>query len=230
MVLRSIALIGMLMISAQGGAQEPASPKTEKEKISYGIGVGMARNLQRQGVDANVDFMIKGIKDTLAGTKLLMAEEELQKIMTDFQTELRQRQMQAMKAAGEKNKKEGEEFLAANSKKEGVIALPSGLQYKVLKMGDGKIPTDADSVEVHYRGTLIDGTEFDSSYSRKQPATFKVKGGVISGWTEALKLMPVGSKFQFFMPSQLAYQEVGAGNQVGPNATIIYEVELLAIK
>jgi FKBP-type peptidyl-prolyl cis-trans isomerase len=227
---RWIALIGTLILTAQAGAQEGAGLKTEKAKVSYGIGVGMAKNLQRQGIEVETDSLLQGLQDALSGTKLLMTEEELQKTMTSFQNAMLEKQAQALKLARGKNKNEGDAFLAENSKKEGVVSLPSGLQYKILKMGDGKMPKDTDIVECHYRGTLVDGTEFDSSYARKQPATFKVKGGVIPGWTEALLLMPVGSKFQFFIPPQLAYGENGAGGQVGPNATLIFEVELLAIK
>jgi FKBP-type peptidyl-prolyl cis-trans isomerase len=149
--------------------------------------------------------------------------------MIAFQSDLMKKQSQGKQTAAEENKKTGEAFLAENKKKDGVVALPSGLQYKILKAGKGKKPTDGDKVECHYRGTLIDGTEFDSSYRRGEPATFPVNG-VIAGWTEALKLMPVGSKWQLFVPSQLAYKEHGAGADIGPNATLIFEVELLGIK
>jgi FKBP-type peptidyl-prolyl cis-trans isomerase FklB len=149
--------------------------------------------------------------------------------MRTFQTELRDKQQAKRKAEGDENLKAGEVFLAENRKKEGVVTLPNGLQYKILKAGGGRKPTEADTVEVNYRGTLIDGTEFDSSYKRGKPVTFKVTG-VIKGWTEALKLMPVGSKWQLFIPPQLAYGERGAGQAIGPNATLIFEIELLAIK
>jgi FKBP-type peptidyl-prolyl cis-trans isomerase len=211
-------------------AQEPAALKTEKDKVNYGIGVGVARNFQRQRIEVDLDIVIKGMRDMLSGGKLLMTEEELQTTMTAFQAELQKKLQDAAKSAAEKNKKEGEAFLAENSKKDGVVALPSGLQYKILKPGDGKKPSSQDSVECHYRGTLINGTEFDSSYKRGQPINLKVDGGVIAGWSEALKLMSVGSKWQIFIPSQLAYGEKGAGSQIGPNATLIFEVELLGIK
>jgi FKBP-type peptidyl-prolyl cis-trans isomerase len=211
-------------------AQEPATLKTEKDKVNYGIGVGVARNFQRQGIEVDPDLVIKGMRDMLSGAKLLMTEEELQTTMTAFQVELQKKLQDAAKAAAEKNQKEGEAFLAANSKKDGVVTLPSGLQYKILKPGDGKKPSSQDSVECHYRGTFINGTEFDSSYKRGQPINLKVDGGVIAGWSEALKLMPVGSKWQLFIPSQLAYGEKGAGSQIGPNSTLIFEVELLGIK
>jgi FKBP-type peptidyl-prolyl cis-trans isomerase len=211
-------------------AQDPATLKTEKDKVNYGIGVGVARNFQRQGIDVDIDLVVKGLRDMLSGGKLLMTEEELQTTMTAFQADLQKKLQEATKAAAEKNKKEGEAFLAENSKKEGVVTLPSGLQYKILKPGDGKKPVSQDSVECHYRGTFINGTEFDSSYKRGQPINLKVDGGVIAGWSEALKLMPVGSKWQVFIPSKLAYGENGAGSQIGPNSTLIFEVELLAIK
>jgi FKBP-type peptidyl-prolyl cis-trans isomerase FklB len=137
--------------------------------------------------------------------------------------------MARQKELGEKNKKEGEAFLAENKKKEGVTTLPSGLQYKIMKEGDGQIPKSTDTVTVHYRGTLIDGTEFDSSYTRGQPATFPVKG-VIAGFSEALQLMKVGSKWQLFIPSNLAYGERGAGDDIGPNASLIFDIELISIK
>jgi FKBP-type peptidyl-prolyl cis-trans isomerase FklB len=148
--------------------------------------------------------------------------------MTAFQKEMMAKREQAGKEAGAKNKVEGEAFLAENGKKEGVVTLPDGLQYKILKEGDGAKPKATDTVTVHYRGTLISGTEFDSSYKRKEPVSFPVNG-VIAGWTEALQLMKVGSKWQLFIPSTLAYGERGAGPDLGPNATLIFEVELISI-
>jgi UDP-GlcNAc:undecaprenyl-phosphate/decaprenyl-phosphate GlcNAc-1-phosphate transferase len=211
-------------------AQEAPVLKTEADKVNYGIGVGVVRNFINQGLSVNLDLVFRGMKDANSGAALLMTEEDLAKTMNAFQKELRQRQAEALKAAAEKNKKEGEAFLAENAKKEGVQALPSGLQYKVLKAGDGKIPTDADLVECHYIGTFTDGKEFDNSYKMAKPVTFKVQGGIIPGWSEALKLMPVGSKWQVFIPFQLAYGERGAGSQIGPNMTLIFEIELLSIK
>ena len=218
------------VLAAQGSAEEAQALKTPKEKVSYGIGVDVARNFKRLGIDLDLDVLIRAMRDAYSDGKLLMSEEDLRATMSAYQADLRERQAAAVKKAAEDNKKAGDAFLAENKAKEGVVALPSGLQYKVLKAGDGKKPTEADMVECHYRSTLIDGTEFDSSYRRGQPATFKVKGGVIPGWTEALLLMPAGSKWQFFVPPQLAYGERGAGRDVGPNATLLFEVELLAIK
>jgi FKBP-type peptidyl-prolyl cis-trans isomerase FklB len=231
-----MVVLGVVLLCAQC-AQETPGPKTQPEtvlktqedKVNYGIGVSMAKNLKQQKIEVNADILIKGLRDELTGAKLLMTEEELTKTMREFQIELRQKQAKAVKMAAEENRKEGEAFLAENKKKEGVVTLPSGLQYKVLKAGEGKKPTDADTVEVHYRGTLINGTEFDSSLRAGQPATFAVTG-VIPGMKEALKLMPVGSKWQIVIPSQIAYGERGSPPVIGPNSTLIFELELLDIK
>jgi FKBP-type peptidyl-prolyl cis-trans isomerase len=216
-------------IASQSIAQEGAAPKTQKEKESYSLGVEVAKNFKNLGLDIDVDILVKGLKDEFSGKKLLLSENEIDKVMTAYEYGVQQKQAQTTKSAAEKNQKEGQAFLAANTKKEGVVTLPSGLQYKIIKAGEGKKPTSADTVECHYRGTLIDGTEFDSSYRRGQPATFKVSG-VIPGWTEALKLMPVGSKWQLFVPAPLAYGAAGVGRDIGPNSTLIFEVELLGIK
>jgi FKBP-type peptidyl-prolyl cis-trans isomerase FklB len=189
----------------------------------------MARNFKRQGIDVDMDVLIKGLKDGLSGEKLLMPEEDLRVLLTAVQSELTRRQAQAMRITAEGNRKKGEAFLAENKTKEGVVTLPSGLQYKILKAGDGKKPTEADTVVCHYRNTLIDETELDSSYRAGTPTTFKVTG-VIPGWREALQLMPVGSKWQIFIPPHLAYGEQGAGGRIGPNQTLVFEVELIAIQ
>jgi FKBP-type peptidyl-prolyl cis-trans isomerase FklB len=203
--------------------------KTPKEAISYGFGVTIARNFKRSNVDMDVDLLLRGIRDEMTGAKLAMTEEELQVAGRDFQAEARRKQSEAAAAEGDKNRKEGEAFLAANKTKEGVVTLPSGLQYKILKAGEGKKPAATDTVEVNYRGTLVNGTEFDSSYKRGQSTTFPV-GQVIPGWTEALKLMPVGSKWQLFIPSDLAYGPRAMGQTIGPNSTLVFEVELIGIK
>ncbi len=229
MQLKWTMIVGALLLTSWLGAQEPPALKTEKDKLNYGLGVGVVRNFQRQGVDFDLELVIAGMRDTLSGKKLLMTEEELQTIMTAFQKDLIQKQTEAAKAKAEKNKKEGEPFLAENSKKQGVVTLPSGLQYQILKEGEGKKPTIDDTVICNYRGILLDGTEFDSSYKRNQPTTFALKS-VIKGWSEALQLMPVGSKWQLFVPSNLAYGEASAGPQIGANATLIFDVELLSIK
>ncbi len=229
MILKWMVVLGIGFLSAQVDAEETPVLKTQKQKVSYGIGVDIARNFKRQGIELDVDLVIRGLKDGLSGEKLLMPEEDLRNLLTAFQSELSRRQLLALKKAAEENNKKGEAFLAENKTKEGVVALPSGLQYKILKAGDGKKPTEADTVVCHYRNTLIDGTELDSSYRDGKPTTFKLTE-IIPGWREALQLMPVGSKWQLFIPPHLAYGERGAGGRIGPNQTLIFEVELTAIK
>ena len=203
--------------------------KTQKDKNSYAIGMSVAKNLQRQSLDVDTAIVARGLKDAMAGGKTLLTDQEAQALLTEMQAEARKKQEEKMQVAGEANKKEGDAFLAANKTKDGVVTLPSGLQYKVLKEGTGPKPAVTDSVVCNYRGTLIDGKEFDSSYKRGQPATFPVNG-VIKGWTEALQLMPVGSKWQLFVPPDLAYGDRGAGPDIGPGSTLIFEVELLSIQ
>ena len=181
------------------------------------------------GVDVDPAILLRGIKDVLGGGNLLMNDQEAQSILTNLQADLRKKQEEGIQQVAETNKKEGDAFLAANKVKDGVVALPSGLQYKILQEGTGPKPTAADTVTVNYRGTLINGTEFDSSYKRGQPASFPV-GGIIKGWTEALLLMPVGSKWQLFIPADLAYGPRQAGPTIGPNSTLVFEVELLSIQ
>ena len=224
-----LAFLAVGFLAANACAEEAPALKTQKEKISYSVGVDLARNCAKMGMDLDLDVFIRGLKDGFSGKTPLMTDDEMHATISALQSDLMKKQSQGKQTAAEENKKVGEAFLAENKKKEGVVTLPSGLQYKILKAGNGKKPTDADTVECHYRGTLIDGTEFDSSYRRGQPASFPVNG-VIPGWIEALKLMPVGSKWQLFVPSQLAYKERGAGADIGPNATLIFEVELLGIK
>jgi FKBP-type peptidyl-prolyl cis-trans isomerase FklB len=211
----------------------PLTLNTPKDKQSYAIGInvgkGLSQNLKQSGVDIDPAILTRAIKDVLAGGKQSMTDQEAQATLTALQAEMRKAQDEKTKQLSEGNKKEGDEFLAANKTKEGVTALPDGLQYKVLQEGTGPKPTAGDSVTVNYRGTLLNGTEFDSSYKRGQPATFNV-GGIIKGWTEALQLMPVGSKWQLFIPSELAYGPRGAGRDIGPNACLVFEVELLSIQ
>ena len=210
-------------------SQSASAFKTQKDKVSYAIGMNVGSTLHRQGVDIDPKVLQQGLQDALAGGKTLLSEEEERAVLTELQADMRKKQQEKMQQAGEANKKEGEAFLAANKAKDGVVTLPSGLQYKVITTGAGPKPTASDSVVCNYRGTLIDGKEFDSSYKRGQPATFPVSG-VIKGWTEALQLMPVGSKWQLFVPSELGYGERGTGADIGPNATLIFEVELLSIQ
>jgi FKBP-type peptidyl-prolyl cis-trans isomerase FklB len=211
-------------------AQSDNSPfKTDKEKASYALGMNIGSTFVRQSVDVDPNILVQGLKDEMAGGKTLMTEDEARATLTKLQGEMREKQMAKMKVEAEANKKEGDEFLAANKAKEGVVTLPSGLQYKILSAGTGPKPTAKDTVVCNYRGTLINGKEFDSSYKRGEPATFPVSG-VIKGWTEALQLMPVGSKWQLFVPADLAYGERGPAPEIGPNATLIFDVELLSIK
>lgn len=223
------AVLGVALLAGQANAGEKTDLKTEKDKISYSIGLNIGGNLKRDAIEIDGDALAKGIKDALSGSKPLMTEKEVQETMTAFQKTMMAKQAEKMKSAGDRNKKDGEAFLAENKKKEGVKTTASGLQYKVIKEGTGKKPTATDTVTVNYRGALIDGTEFDSSYKRNEPTTFPVNG-VIPGWTEALQMMKTGSKYQLFIPSNLAYGDRGAGPQIGPNATLIFEVELISIK
>jgi len=209
-------------------AADTTTLKGEKERLGYSIGMDVGSVIKRQGVEVDPEAVAKGFKDVYTGGKTLLTEEEMRQEIQALQTKLMERQAEDMKKLGEKNKIEGEKFLAENAKKEGVKTLPSGLQYKELKAGTGKSPKATDSVTTHYSGTLIDGTEFDSSYKRNEPATFPVSG-VIAGWTEALQLMKEGAKWQLFLPSSLAYGERGAGRDIGPNATLIFEVELIKV-
>ncbi len=226
---RWMAVVGILLLAGAAWAEEAAVLKTQKDKVSYGIGMNIGKSLKKDAVDVDADLLVKGLKDSLSGGKTLLSEEEYRATLTALQKEMMEKQAEASKALAEKNKKEGEAFLLENGKKEGVVTLPSGLQYKVIKSGTGKTPKPGDTVETHYRGTLIDGTEFDSSYKRGQTATFPVDG-VIPGWTEALQKMKEGDKWQLFVPSNLAYSERGAGRDIGPNAALIFEVELIAVK
>ncbi len=224
-----MAVFSILFLVGQVHAGENLVLKEQKDKESYSIGMSIGKTLKNQSVDVNPDALTQGIKDAISGRETLMTDKEMNEILMSLQKEMAAKQAERLKEVGEKNKKEGETFLAENKKKDGVVTLPSGLQYKVIKKGTGDTPKETDTVTVNYRGTLIDGTEFDSSYRRGQPSTFTLKG-IIPGWIEALQLMKVGSKWQLFIPSDLAYGERGAGNDIGPNATLIFEVELISVK
>ncbi len=196
-----------------------------KEKISYIIGRDMASNLKKQGIDIEAAAFIKGMKEAMEGKPSALSQEEVQQAMMALQ----QGMAQTQDASGSENKKAGEDFLAENKNKQGVKTLPSGLQYQVLQEGSGKSPSKTDTVTTHYHGTLIDGTVFDSSYERNEPATFPVNG-VIAGWTEALQMMKEGAKWRLFIPANLAYGAQGAGSDIGPHSTLIFDVELLSVK
>lgn len=234
----SMALIGP---GAMAQTKKPAGTKTTKtqtktmskptstvDRTSYAIGADLAKNLTQQSIPFNPDMLLAGIRDVLAGKELALNETEMQQCFTQLQEEVKEKSESKNKVVADKNLKEGQEFLAANAKKEGVKTTPSGLQYMVLKEGTGPRPKDTSKVTTHYHGTLIDGTVFDSSVDRGQPAKFPVNG-VIKGWQEALQLMPVGSKYRLFVPADLAYGDRGAGPKIGPNTTLIFDVELLSI-
>jgi FKBP-type peptidyl-prolyl cis-trans isomerase len=226
---KSMCACGILLLATQALAEESAL-KTHRDRSSYAVGVNLAGNMKQQGVETDPDLVIKGMRDALAGGKLLMTDEDIRKYIGFYQSEVRNKQARLRSAAAEENKKAGAAFLLANARREGVVTLPSGLQYSVLKTGDGKRPTDADTVEFHYRSASIRGTEYESSYRTDRPATGKLMGGVVPGLAEALRLMPVGSIWQLYIPSKLAYGERGSGSVVGPNETVLFEVALLAIK
>jgi FKBP-type peptidyl-prolyl cis-trans isomerase FklB len=231
-VMKSVVTAVLCLIFAVGVAyaEDQMSLKTQKEKVSYIIGTDIGNNFKKQGIDIDPDILIKGLKDSLNGSKLVLSEKEIGDVMTAFKQEFAAKQAEISKIQGEKNKKEGEAFLTENKKKEGVKTLQSGLQYKIITEGTGRSPKATDTVTVNYKGTLIDGTEFDSSYKRGQAASFPVKG-VITGWTEALQLMKEGAKWELFVPSNLAYGDKGTvGGPIGPNATLVFEVELISIK
>jgi FKBP-type peptidyl-prolyl cis-trans isomerase FklB len=202
---------------------------TTKDRVSYAIGADLGHKLKTSSIDIDPNILTRALKDVLTGGKTAMNDEEIRTTLTDLTKDLQAKQATLNKEKSDKNKKEGEAFLAANKSKEGVVALPSGLQYKIIKAGTGPKPTAADTVVCNYKGTLIDGKEFDSSYKRGQPATFPV-GGVIKGWTEALQLMPVGSTWQLFIPADLAYGDRQAGPDITPGATLVFEVELMSIQ
>jgi FKBP-type peptidyl-prolyl cis-trans isomerase FklB len=221
--------ITALALASTGLAQEKTELKDSKDKVSYSIGLDIGATFKKQKIDVNADVLLAGIKDALSGAKPLMTDDQVRETMKAFSKEMMEKQAAATKETAQKNAAAGEQFLAENKKKPGVKTTASGLQYKVLKEGNGPTPKASDSVVTNYRGTLINGTEFDSSYKRGQPATFPV-AGVIKGWTEALQLMKVGSKYQLFVPANLAYGERGAGEEIKPNETLIFEVELMEIK
>jgi FKBP-type peptidyl-prolyl cis-trans isomerase len=221
--------------AAKKPAAAPFTLKTDKDKTSYAIGMNIGRNiadgLKKDSVAIDIDVLARGLKDVLADKKTLLTDDEAKAVLTALSGDIQKRQQATFQAAVEKNKKEGDAYLAANKSKPGVVTLPSGLQYKVIQEGTGPKPAVTDTVECNYKGTLVDGTEFDSSYKRGQPAKFPVNQ-VIKGWTEALQLMPVGSKWELVIPPTLGYGERGTpnGGPIGPNATLVFEVELMSIQ
>lgn len=223
-----IPVLAAGLVAGSLSAAETAAPKTMQEKVSYIIGVNIGRNFARDGVKISPEQVLAGMKDGLSGAKTAISSEESQQIMAAFQQQMMAKQQAAQATAGKAAKAEGDTFLAANGKKPGIKTTASGLQYQVVKAGTGKTPKPTDKVTTHYRGTLINGKQFDSSYDRGQPATFPVNG-VIAGWTEALQLMKEGAKWKLFIPSDLAYGERGAGADIPPNSTLIFDIELIKV-
>ncbi|MBE0543711.1 MAG: FKBP-type peptidyl-prolyl cis-trans isomerase [Verrucomicrobia bacterium] len=226
----TLAILAGLAVTANLQAQDSKPFKDEKEKASYAVGLNLGSNWKRQDIDLDFDQVLRGLKDTRPDAQPLLTEEEAREVLTKFQQQIMAAQQEKRRVQGEKNKQAGAAFLAENKSKPGVKTLENGLQYKVITEGSGDIPKREDTVTVKYRGTLIDGTEFDSS--EKAPngtATFRVNG-VIRGWTEALTQMKVGSKWQLVIPPDLAYGERGSGPNIGPESTLIFDVELLSVQ
>lgn len=224
-----ITLLSVALLSSVCYADEKLDLKDQKDKESYSLGYQFGQNLKSQGVEINLDIYTSGIRDALGGKDSLMSQEEIRATIEELQKRVMAARQKELKEKAEKNLSESKAFLEENRKKEGIKTLPSGLQYKILVEGSGKTPKVTDTVTVHYRGTLINGSEFDSSYKKGQPSTFQVKS-VIRGWSEALQLMKGGSRWQLFIPPELAYGESAGGGQISPNSTLIFEVELISVK
>jgi len=220
-------LIALSLVPAFASAEKGLD--TLEQKASYSFGVDFAKRLKQQGIDLDIQALTRGIEDQASGGKLAFEQGEMDQVKAEYTTQLRAKLLEEQQKIAAENLEAGKKFLAENAKKEGVVTTESGLQYKVIKSGDGPTPGPEDTVTTHYRGTLIDGREFDSSYSRGQPASFPVKG-VIAGWTEALQLMKVGDKWEVYIPSDLAYGAAARGDVIQPNSTLVFELELLEIK
>jgi len=227
--MRWMMAFAMTALPAFACGQEPPALATGKDKLSYAMGMDLGQQLKTQSVDIDPALFARGLQDALAGGKTLLTTDEAKATIAELQKAMIVKRAEAVRLAGEKNKQEGAAFLAANGTKEGVVTLPSGLQYKALTTGEGKKPTLEDTVVCQYRLSLVDGKEVDSSAKRGQPFTIPVKKA-IKGWTEVLQLMPVGSKWEVFVPPSLGYGERGAGADIGPHATLVFEIELVAIK
>jgi FKBP-type peptidyl-prolyl cis-trans isomerase len=227
MTSKVMALLGLGMLAAQANAGGATQLKTENDMVSYGVGMYMAKSFKRDEIEIDPQLLLKGLQDGLAGVSLV-PEKNLRKVMNSFQGETRRKAAARHQISAMENQKKGAAFLAENKTKEGVVTLASGLEYKVIKSGDGNKPTAGDSVECLYRGTLLDGTEFDGTDADK-PVTLNV-AQLIPGWKEALQLMPAGSRWQIFIPPQLAYGARGAGADIGPNEVLVFDLELLAVK
>ncbi|MCX6558709.1 MAG: FKBP-type peptidyl-prolyl cis-trans isomerase [Candidatus Aminicenantes bacterium] len=234
-ILTFILLLMLFAACGKAASESAAKPlkagdlDNQKKKVSYAIGLDIGKNFKERALDVDLEILIQGLRDAQGSGQPLLSSEEIQKVMTQFQQDMMKVEQEKRTGQAQINKAKEEAFLKENAQKPGVKVTASGLQYKVLSKGSGPLPKVTDTVKVHYRGTLLDGTEFDSSYKRNQPAVFPLNG-VIKGWTEALQLMKVGSKWQIFLPSSLAYGEQGAGQVIPPNATLIFDVELLGIE
>jgi len=227
----AMACIGLFSVQACSQSSDKGAPmelKTQKDKASYSIGVSIGKNLKDQKVEITTDILVKGLLDAYTGAKTQLTEKEMGDVLTQFQQEIMAKAQEEAAKKGGENKTKGEKFLADNKNKPGVKSTPSGLQYSVITEGTGPKPTASSTVKVHYTGKLIDGTTFDSSVDRGEPVEFPLNG-VIKGWTEGVQLMSEGSKYKFYIPAELAYGERGAGNAIGPNETLVFEVELLDI-
>lgn len=227
--IKTILPLALAALAVQIHADDKVVLKDQRDKAGYSIGANIGSGLKQDAVDVNIDALVAGLKDSFAGGPAQLTPEQQREALATFQKEMTEKATAERKAAGEKARKEGDDFLAANKAKDGVKALPSGLQYKVLSEGNGAQPKPTDQVTVNYRGTLVDGTEFDSSYKRGEPVTIGVSE-VIKGWSEALPLMKTGAKWQLFVPATLAYGEHGAGREIPPHAALIFEVELVGVK
>ncbi len=224
-----ILAIGVAFLTVAVAAQDASELKTQKEKFSYALGMQMGAGFRKQVLDLDPAIFAKALADSFNGAKTLLTEDEMHAVLASAQEEHKKKQAALREEKAQAMLKEGEKFLAENKTKEGVVTLPSGLQYKILTQGKGEKPEIDEKVVCNYRGMLLDGTEFDSSAKHNGPATFPVRG-VIKGWTEALLMMPAGSKWQLFVPSHLAYGQEGAGQMIPPNAALIFDLELLSVK
>jgi FKBP-type peptidyl-prolyl cis-trans isomerase FklB len=222
------ALAG-LMTSAVFAADAASDLNSNQQMVSYSIGVDLGRNMAKQKLDLDISSLTAGLKDGFAGSQLKLSEDKMKEVLMNFQKEFISKRNAEVQQKSQQNLKSGQDFLANNKKQAGVVTLPDGLQYKVVTMGTGPKPTETDTVKVDYTGTLINGTVFDSSEKQGQPISFKVNQ-VIKGWTEILQLMPVGSTFQVFIPSDLAYGAQAVGNVIGPNETLIFTIHLISIE
>lgn len=228
MKLVAAAVMG-LAISATHAAANAPSLTSELDKLSYSIGIDIGKNFKRQGIEVNSEVMAKGMQDGMSGDKSLLTDQQMKDVLNNFQKQLMAKRTAELNQKAEKNKEKGEAFLKENKKKEGVVALPSGLQYKIVTAGTGDKPSKKDTVTVEYTGKLLDGQVFDSTEKTGKPATFKLSQ-VIPGWTEALQLMPAGSTWEIYVPADLAYGSRSVGGPIGPNETLIFNIHLMSVK